>query len=153
MLCSSWASRAVCVSVFYTSVLSLWVLECVHPFITTLRGVCLSLRPFKTHADQPQLHDASGHLTFNLSSVIPLCLFFQFYFLCLWPSPPTPGCPIFLIATFCHSNSAQQWVALLCQLRRDSTSCQAQINKSQCFVFLSPRFTTEDIISVALLSV
>ncbi len=62
--------------------------------------------------------------------------------MCLWPSPPTPGCPIFLIATICHSNSARSWVTSLCQLRNlhASTCLQAQINLPLRYVFLYPHF-------------
>lgn len=119
----------VCVSAPLCLCLTLWVMECVQPFILTFRGVsaCVDmcvcvLCPFKTHADQPQLQPSMMHLPpqpvamgghlpcvfffINLSLIFCYSTSSLFVFtnllwvVCLWPSPPTPGCPIFLIAMF-----------------------------------------------------
>lgn len=85
-------------------------------------SMCVCLCPFKTHADQPQLQPSMMHLPpqpvamgghlpcvfffINLSLIFCYSTSSLFVFtnllwvVCLWPSPPTPGCPIFLIAMF-----------------------------------------------------
>ena len=89
----------------------LLVFLCVSVLWCVCVCVCVCVRPFKTHADPPpQLHDAPcgyQQTSYFYSTSSLFCFWFT---VCVWPSPPTPCCPIFLIATFCHSNSAQRWV-------------------------------------------
>lgn len=140
--------------------------DCPPLHVDLQRRVCVSVpsrRMSISHSSMthllPQPEATGGHLSgFNLpSSCGSFFIFFKFYFsvVCLWPSSPTPGCPIFLIATFRHSNSAQRWVTPLCQLGNlhASASLQAQINKSEGCGSLCPpsMLKTEVVISIALL--
>lgn len=103
---------AVCVSVEKVCV-------CVSPSVPsrrmTINHSCNP--PWRTFSRSLWLQADILCVIFNLSPSPLLLNYLSFHFeLCLWPSSPTPGCPIFLIAAFCHGNSAQRWVTPLCQL-------------------------------------